>query len=103
MNSCFYILLVLTRPITVFDLLLVGISVLFFVVVGLVALFAAEKLQHMALRIAENAKSQRKWMSLPPELIKSRAYVWNIRIAGLFSIVLGIAELVLVLVAKQVR
>jgi hypothetical protein len=102
--DCARYLAAITRPVTVFDVLLVATTILFLIIVGFRCLFAADKIRNKALRNYEKRKPEiRKWISLPPEVMRSDWFVWNIRFCGIAAIAGGLAVLILIVIASWQR
>ncbi len=89
----------LSRPITAVDVVVVVGAALFLVLVGLVCMLLPSRLQRIALRAYEKANPRARWLSLPPEIIMSPAYAWNLRIGGFVAVTAGIVVLLVFIIA----
>ena len=90
----------LFRSITITDVVVITCTALFLLSVGLVCMLRPGILQRMAVRAYEQGNPRlRRWLSLPPEIINSRAFTWNLRIGGFVATSAGIALLLVFVIA----
>lgn len=102
MGSILDRVMVVTRPVTAADVLVIAGTVLFLILMGFVGLFGAHKYQRMTLRMYEQSNPKlREWIFLPRDVIMPAAFVWNIRLGGLLSLITGIGLLVLILILSR--